>query len=256
MNFVVTGKARSNIKHFLKKQHREESIELGKRLVEKSLRVFDLDLTQIPEENINTVLQNAKLDSLHHLFEEVGLGNRTAVLAARQLAKLSLDVNHSKLIEAAPFHPLAIKGTEGVVVTYAKCCRPIPGDPISGYIEPGQGIMVHIEQCPALENYRQLPDKLIPLRWEEKVHGDFPVDVTIDILNQRGSLAALALVISEADSNIEHIYAEEFDGRFFSVKLTITTRDRAHLAKILRKIRKSWNVIRVVRQKPLVKKKK
>ncbi len=254
LNFVVTGKARSNIKHFLKKQHRDESIELGKRLIEKSLKTFHLNLSDIPEEHIQMVMQTTKLDSLQHLFEEVGLGNRTALLAARQLAKLNLDHNSIKS-DAALFHPLAIKGTEGIVVIYAKCCRPIPGDPICGYIEPGQGIVVHIEQCPFLENYRHIPDKLIPLRWEEKVHGDFPVDLRIDILNQRGSLARLALIIAEAESNIEHINAEEFDGRFSSINLTITTRDRIHLAKILRKIRKSSNVTRVIRQKPFFKKK-
>lgn len=256
LNFVVTGKARSNIKHFLKKQHREESIELGKRLIEKSLRSFSLTFAQIPEKHLQDVIHFAKVESIQHFFEEVGLGNRTALLAAKQLAKFNEDADPIHLYELTAPHPLAIKGTEGIVVTYAKCCRPIPGDPICGYIEPGQGIVVHVEQCSTLENYRQLPDKLIPLRWEEKVHGDFPVDLRVDILNQRGSLASLALVISESDSNIEQINAEEFDGRFFSVNITLTARDRKHLAKILRKIRKSKNVIRVVRLKPQLRRKR
>ena len=255
LNFVVTGKARSNIKHFLKKQHRDESIELGKRLIEKSLRSYDLSLIQIPDEHIQSVLHSANLESLHHYFEEVGLGNRTATLAARQLAKFSGSTDTVKLNEPTPLHPLAIKGTEGIVVTYAKCCRPVPGDPICGYIEPGQGVVVHVEQCPTLENFRQIPDKLIPLRWEEKVHGDFSVDLSVDILNQRGSLASLALVISETESNIEQINAEEFDGRYFSVNITLTAKDRKHLARILRNIRKNKNVIRVVRLKPKVRRK-
>jgi guanosine-3',5'-bis(diphosphate) 3'-pyrophosphohydrolase len=256
LNFVTTGKARSNIRHFLKKQHREESVELGKRLVEKSLRGYGLTLLQIPEEHIQAILHSAKLESIHHFFEEVGLGNRTASLAAKQLAKFSDATSMLRLHELTPLHPLAIKGTEGIVVTYAKCCRPIPGDHICGYIEPGQGVIVHIEQCPTLENFRQMPDKLIPLRWEEKVHGDFPVDLSIDILNQRGSLASLALIISESESNIEQINAEEFDGRFFSVSMTLTAHDRKHLAKVLRKIRKSKNVIRVARLKSQVKKRR
>lgn len=254
LNFVVTGKARSNIKHFLKKQQREESFELGKRLVEKSLRGFGLCLADIPEEHMQTVIHSAKLDSTQHFFEEVGLGNRTALLAAKQLAKFSDAFDKIKLHETTHLHPLAIKGTEGIVVTYAKCCHPIPGDHICGYIEAGQGLIVHIDQCPSLENYRKLPDKLIPLRWEDKVHGDFSVDLRVDILNQRGSLASLALAISEAESNIEQINAEEFDGRYFSVNLTITTHDRKHLAKILRTIRKNTNVIRVIRNKPQYKK--
>lgn len=255
LNFVVTGKARSNIKHFLKKQHRDESIELGKRLVEKSLRSFNLNLSQIPEKHLQDVIQSAKLETIQHFFEEVGLGNRTALLAAKQLAKFGDYADKMDLHELTAPQPLAIKGTEGIVVTYSKCCRPIPGDPISGYIEPGQGVIVHVEPCPSLDNYRQLPDKLIPLRWEEKVHGDFPVDLRVDILNQRGSLASLALVISESESNIEQINAEDFDGRYFSVNVTLTVRDRKHLAKVLRNIRKSKNVIRVTRRRPQLRRK-
>jgi len=254
LNFVVTGKARSNIKHFLKKQHHEESMELGKRLVEKSLRTLGLTLAQIPPENLQKVVETTKLGSIEHFFEEIGLGNRTALLAAKQLAKFS-DLGDQLRTETVTVHPLAIKGTEGIAVTYAKCCRPIPGDPIIGYIEPGQGLAVHTEQCPMLDNYRHIPDKLIPLRWEDKVHGDFPVDLCVDILNQRGSLAKLALAISESESNIENINAEEFDGRYFTADLTITVRDRKHLARVLRKIRGLKNVTRVIREKPEIKRK-
>lgn len=254
LNFVVTGKARSNIKHFLKKQHREESIDLGKRLLDKSLRSIGLSFSQIPEEHLQSIVKAASLDSINHFYEEVGLGNRTALLAAKQLAKFSDMDDIIKSADIHPSQPLAIKGTEGIVVTYGKCCRPIPGDPICGYIEPGQGLVVHIEQCPTLESYRQSSDKLIPLRWEDKVHGDFPVDLRVDIVNQRGSLAKLALAISEADSNIENINAEEFDGRFFSVNLTVSVRDRIHLARILRKVRTAKNVIRVIHLRPLARK--
>jgi guanosine-3',5'-bis(diphosphate) 3'-pyrophosphohydrolase len=250
LNFVVTGKAQSNIKHFLKKQHREESIELGQRLVEKSLSSFGLHISQVPETHIQSVIHAAKLDSINHLYEEVGLGNRTALIAAKQLAKFSDALEHHHLFGDHSHHPLAIKGTEGIVISYGRCCRPIPGDPIMGYIEPGKGLVVHTEDCTTLEHYRQnQADKLIPLRWEDKIQGDFPVDLSIDILNHRGSLAALALTISEADSNIENINAEEFDGRYFTADLTITVKNRVHLAKILRKIRKAKNVIRVAREK-------
>jgi guanosine-3',5'-bis(diphosphate) 3'-pyrophosphohydrolase len=255
LNFVVTGKARSNIKHFLKKQQREESIELGKRLVEKALRNMGLNLSNAPAEHLGAIIDASGLDSINNLYEEVGLGNRTALLVAKQIAKLSNSPTHHKLSESQTHQPLAIKGTEGIVVTYAKCCRPIPGDPIGGVVERGHGLVVHIEQCPNLESYRDNPDKYVSLRWEEQVHGDFPVDLRIEILNQRGSLARLALAISDSESNIENINAEEFDGRYFSVSLTITVRDRIHLARVLRKIRNAKNVIRVIRHKPRQKKK-
>lgn len=252
LNFVVTGKARSNIKHFLKKQHRDESVELGKRLLDKSLTTFGLKLTEISEKHLSNLVAHSKLDSIHHLFEEVGIGNRTSLIVAKQIAKLE---NVADTTTQEHHHPLAIKGTEGVVITYAKCCRPIPGDHICGFIEAGHGIIVHIDNCPTLANYRQHADKLIPLRWEEKVHGDFSVDLRIDILNQRGSLAGLAIIIADSESNIESINAEEFDGRYFTVNITITTHGRIHLAKILRKLRRAKNIIRVVRQKPQTKKK-
>jgi guanosine-3',5'-bis(diphosphate) 3'-pyrophosphohydrolase len=255
LNFIVTGKARSNIKHFLKKQQREESIELGKRLIEKALHGSNLTLPQVPPEHMDAVVQISGLDSVNNLFEEVGLGNRTALLVGKQLAKLSNSPTKTKLNENSPTRPLAIKGTEGIVVTYAKCCRPIPGDPIGGYVEKGHGLIVHVEQCTHLESHRQNPDKYVSLRWEDKVHGDFPVDLRVEIINQRGSLARLALAISDADSNIENINAEEFDGRYFVVSLTVTVRDRVHLARVLRKIRSAKNVIRVIRHKPRHKKK-
>jgi RelA/SpoT family (p)ppGpp synthetase len=256
LSFVVTGKARSNIKHFLKKQKREESIELGKRLVEKSLHSYGLSLSQISNEQIDAVLKIAKLDSIHHLFEEIGIGNRTALIAAKQLAKIMQLSDKIELTDISSHPPLAIKGTEGIVVIYSKCCRPIPGDPIGGLTEAGHGLIVHVEHCPALEEYRQNPEKYVSLHWENKVPADFPVDLRIDILNQRGSLASLALGISDVDSNIENINAEEFDGRYISVNLTITAHDRVHLARILRKIRNNKNVIRVTRQKPRIKKKR
>jgi len=250
LNFVVTGKARSNIKHFLKKQQREESIELGKRLVEKALHGFGLKLTEIPEEHLEMLTKTAHLDSIFHFFEEIGLGNRTAILAAKQLAKLSHLTEVTQLSNEA--HPLAIKGTEGIVVSFAKCCRPIPGDVIAGYIETGHGLVVHVEHCPTLQKYHYNPDHYVPLHWENKVHGDFPVDLGIDILNQRGSLASLAITISESESNIVNIH---FDERSFSVNVTITVRDRIHLARVLRKIRNNKNVIRVLRNKPRAKSK-
>jgi guanosine-3',5'-bis(diphosphate) 3'-pyrophosphohydrolase len=257
LNFVVTGKARSNIKHFLKKQQRDESIELGKRLVEKALRGFGLNLAQLQQSYLDTVVEVSNLDSMNNLFEEVGLGNRTALLVAKQIAKITtISGTDDALADISLPHPLAIKGTEGIVVTYAKCCRPIPGDSIGGYIEKGHGLFVHIEQCPNLSNYRHNPDNYVSLRWEDHIKGDFPVDLRVEILNQRGSLASLAIGISDAESNIEHINAEEFDGRYFSVSLTVTVKNRVHLARVLRKIRNAKNVIRVVRVKPRLKKKK
>ncbi|HVY53779.1 MAG TPA: RelA/SpoT family protein, partial [Gammaproteobacteria bacterium] len=236
LNFVVTGKAKSGIKHFLKRQQREESIDLGKRLVSKALLSLGGTLESVTEENLQSVAKVLKLDAANHLFEEVGLGNRAALLVARQLAKTGGILKEAAAAAPAPtpMKPLAIKGTEGIVVNYAKCCRPIPGDTIGGFLKPGEGVEIHEAHCAFLENYRQFPERYVSLRWEESVSGDFPVDIDVETLNQRGALAALATTISAADSNIFQIHAEDCDGRYFMVKLTITVKSRTHLARILR----------------------
>lgn len=250
LNFVVTGKARSKIKHYLKKQQREESTELGKRLVEKALHAYGLQLNQASELILQFVVNNLRLESIPHLFEEVGIGTRPALLVAKQIAKALGEVMRKENFESAAPHPLVIKGTEGLAVAYAKCCRPIPGDHIGGLIKIGQGIEVHMIHCVNLERYHHQPDKYVALSWEDNIEGDFSVDLKVDLINRRGSLAALTLAISEADSNIENIRAQESDRHHFHVDVTITVRNRSHLARILRKIRKRKDVIRVLRHKP------
>ncbi len=248
LNFVVTGKARSNIKHYLKKQQREESLELGKRLLEKSLQSYGVTLEQISTADFTQILHYFQLDASNDLFEEVGVGSRSALLVAKQIAKLQNLTNKKQ--DLASLHPLVIKGTEGLAITFAACCRPIPGDHIGGLIKIGQGIEVHLLTCPTLISQHTLADKFVPLVWEEKVSGDFPVHLKVDLVNRRGSLAALTLAISEAESNIENIRAEESDEHHFHVDIIIAVRNRSHLARILRKIRQPNVVIRVFRQRP------
>jgi RelA/SpoT family (p)ppGpp synthetase len=250
LNFVVTGKARSKIKHYLKKQQREESMELGKRLVEKALHAYGLQLDDISEYTLESIINHSHLESMSHLFEEVGIGNRPALLVAKQIAKSLGETFKKEGLETPVSHPLMIKGTEGLAITYAKCCRPIPGDHIGGLIKIGQGIEVHMIPCPNLERFHHQPDKYVTLSWEDKIEGDFSVDLKVDLINRRGSLASLTLAISEAESNIENIRAQESDRHHFHVDITISVRNRLHLARILRKIRKRKDVIRVLRHKP------
>lgn len=250
LNFVVTGKARSKIKHYLKKQQREESFGLGKRLVDKALHGYGLDLSQIEQTNLESIILSSQAESIHHLFEEVGIGNRPAILVAKQIAT---ELGHLSKKENGPsslFAPLVIKGTEGLVLSYAKCCRPIPGDHIAGLIKANQGIEVHMIHCPQLEKFHNQNDQYVPLLWEENVQGHFSIDLKVDMVNRRGSLASLTLAISESLSNIENIYAEESDRHHFHVDATLSVLNRSHLARVLRKIRKNKNVIRVFRKKP------
>lgn len=250
LNFVVTGKARSKIKHFLKKQQREESTLLGKRLLEKALFAYGLNYTDIPDYTLQAIVTNFNLESVNHLLEEIGIGNRPALLVAKQIFK-TIDES-KKEIPVELDQPLIIKGTEGLAISYANCCRPIPGDHIAGVIKRGQGIEVHMLNCSIVEKYHHQVDKYVPLLWEDNVEGDFSVDLRADLVNRRGSLAGLTLAIAEAESNIVNIRAAESDSHHFHVDLTIAVHNRIHLARILRRIRKNRDVIRVLRYKPHV----
>ncbi len=249
LNFVVTGRARSKITHVLKKQQREESIELGKRLIDKALEPYHLHLENISEPVLNNVIQTSRLENLSTLYEEVGMGTRPALLVSRQIAKALGDVNKREHLDM-PQQPILIKGTEGLLIRFAKCCYPIPGDHIAGVIRAGHGVEVHLVQCPTVARYHLEPEKFVPLQWETKVEGDFSVGLNVELNNRRGSLAALTLAISETNSNIENIRAHESDKNHFNVEISISVEDRVHLARILRKVRKRKDVIRVVRSKP------
>lgn len=248
LNFVVTGKARSKIKHFLKKQQREESMDLGKRLVEKALHAYKHDLNEMDETIKQNIAQLFHLDSIQQLYEEVGIGNRAAILVAKQIARLlGGDKKEDAMDDTLP---LVIKGTEGLVIAFAKCCRPIPGDHIAGIVKTGQGIEVHLVDCASMSKSYQHSDKFVPLIWEENIDGEFPIELKVDMVNKRGSLASLTLAITEAESNIENIRAQESDHLHFHVDVTITVRNRSHLARILRRVHSSKDVIHVARLKP------
>lgn len=250
LSFVVTGKAQNKIKHYLKKQQRDESLELGKRLLAKSMQHYHLKLEDTPEPVLLQLAEEAHLDSVTHLFEEIGIGNRPALLVARQIAKALGENIKKEGLDATDAEPITIKGTEGLVIHFASCCRPIPGDQIAGIIKVGHGVEVHLLHCPVIASSHHEPDKFLALLWESKLHRNFSVDLQVDLLNQPGSLASLALAISEAESNIESIRAQETDRDHFYVALTISVKNRTHLASIMRKIRKRKDIIRVVRKRP------
>ncbi|MFN7098422.1 MAG: ACT domain-containing protein [Gammaproteobacteria bacterium] len=144
--------------------------------------------------------------------------------------------------------PLLIKGTEGMVVTFAKCCYPIPGDVILGVFDAGKGITIHDEQCQQIAHLRNT-EKCVYVNWQEDISGEFPVQINAELINQRGVLAALASAISASDANIENISVEERDGSYCLVKMTISIRDRDHLAQIMRRLRKLPAVSKLNRMK-------
>ncbi|MDF1929539.1 DUF5913 domain-containing protein [Legionella pneumophila] len=201
LNFVVTGKARSNIRHFLKSQQHAESIVLGKRLLEQSLAELSSDYAKVPPETLQALLSDLHYKTVDDLLYAIGIGNQMAMVIAKRLV-VSQDANEP---DKGNKKPLAIKGTEGMVVHFGECCQPIPGDNIVGKFQQGRGIIVHASDCTTLKTTRSNPEQFIALRWDEQVQGEYWVDITVDVANERGVLAALATAISEADSNIGNI---------------------------------------------------
>lgn len=243
LSFVVTGKARSNIRHWLKTQQISESRQLGKRLVERALAALSLTLDGIAEENYLRVAKELKLSGRDELFEQVGLGNQMAPLVARRLAVESPKDSDQNIT------PLAIKGTEGMIVSYAKCCRPVPGDPILGFLSAGRGMVIHRDTCNNVSEVRRFPEKYVFVQWADDVLGEFAVDLRVDVLNKRGVLATLANTLSDCNANIENVHVEERDARHSALRFLIHIKDRRHLALILRRLRSVSIVIKVSRVK-------
>ncbi|ARU90410.1 bifunctional GTP diphosphokinase/guanosine-3',5'-bis pyrophosphate 3'-pyrophosphohydrolase [Pseudomonas sp. M30-35] len=243
LNFVVTGKARTHIRHALKQQRRSESISLGERLLNKVLASFEYDLEKIPAERIQHALSEYKLEVIEDLLEDIGLGNRMAYVVARRL--LASDGDELPNTES----PLAIRGTEGLVLSYAKCCTPIPGDPIVGHLSAGKGMVVHLETCRNIGDVRNNPEKCIQLSWAKDVTGEFNVELRVELEHQRGLIALLASSVNGADGNIEKISMDERDGRISVVQLVVSVHDRVHLARVIKKLRALKGVMRITRVK-------
>ncbi len=248
LNFVVTAKARANIRAYLKNLKHDEAITLGRRLLDQALADLDETLMMQPHERIEAALHEMGLASLDDLLEQIGLGNRMAPLVARLLVPLEESAEAERAAaEREHARPLYIKGTEGAVVSFAKCCRPIPGDAIMGFLSSGRGIIIHTQNCKNIADYRKHPEKWITVQWEQNPNATFPVDLRIDVTNQRGVLATVAATIADGDANIDNVSLEERDGFHSAINLTLSVRDRQHLARIIRGLRVIDKVIRINR---------
>lgn len=259
LNFVVTGKARSKIRHYLKNLRRDESIDLGKRLLAKALDGFSIKLESLGEPKLMSLLGDFKLESIDELYAEIGLGNRPPALVAKRIRdQLNSGSDAKKWRRYVPGWlrrerstgaPLAIKGTEGMMVNFGKCCRPIPGDTICALLTSGRGIVVHQNSCKNALIARKSPEKLLDVHWENEIGASFPVEVAIYARNRRGVLANVAAVFSDMGANIDNISVEERDGRYSVLHVTVDVEDRGHLARIMRSVRRIDAVARIQRDK-------
>jgi len=257
LDYVTTGKARATIRNYLKNQKLGDATELGSRMLDKALLALGSDLGKVSESQQLALLKSLRLKDWNALLTEIGLGNRVAAVVARQLVPAKED-DASRFLRffrrrgrARPPKPgaLAIRGTEGVVVTYARCCRPIPGDPILGFLSSGRGMVIHTEDCPNVSKYRKHPEQWVDVRWEPTTDGVFPVSLRIAVKNHRGVLAQVAAAIAEHEANIDTLNFEDKDGRYTTMDFTIEVKNRAHLAKVMRALRSLESIVRVNRKK-------
>ncbi len=247
LNFVHTAKARSNIRHFLKNLQNDEAIRLGERLLNRSLDEFGESLKTLPKKHIKHVLKSFKYKKMEKLLADIGLGNRMPMIMARLMAQ-GPDEKRTIFQRAdKDKKPLIIKGTEGTVVTFAKCCRPIPGDEILGFVTAGRGVVIHTQTCKNVAEYKGMADKWIDVSWENKVEGEFPVELRALVINKRGVLATIAAAISDMEANIENVNMAERDGTHSTLTFTVTVKDRKHLARIMRRLRSIDMISRITR---------
>ena len=247
LTFVVTGKARAAIRNYLKNLRAEEAVELGRRLLNQALAPDSLTLDDIAKDRIGALLEELKLETLDDLLEDVGLGQRPAALVTRRLnptvgeAKSGVDGSRNN-------HPIYIRGSEGMVVSLGKCCHPIPGDPVLGFVSAGRGVVIHTAACRNIAEYADQPDKWVDVEWEPTIDGDFPVEVRIDTANQKGVLATVAAAISDMGANIENVSMENSEGSTATLSFVIGVTDRVHLAHLIRRIRGISEVTRIMRK--------
>jgi len=276
LNFVVTSKARSNIRALLKSQKRSDVIALGMELLGKALAELDITYQQVSQQVLAKILHETNIKSVEDLYESIGLGNRLAIFIAHQIGSAMQDkstvtgeidgVEVDKEIGGVGGRiggtvrklgrpgsksrkPLIIKNAEGVAITFASCCSPIPGDAIVGYFNVGHGLEIHTEDCAKLAALRVQTEKYMPVRWADDVKGEFQVVVNVEMVNQRGTLAKLTQAISDAHSSIDDIKMSECSGGYCLVTLIITVENNFHLEHILQAINSLPMVMGVIRKK-------
>lgn len=243
LNFVVSGKARASIRHFLKNQQRHESVELGRRLLNQFLGHYAISVDDIDPNKLQQLLREAEFEALEDLLEDIGMGNRMAYVVAR---KLKPDSDETEMPVKGQ-KPIAVQGTQGLVIQYAKCCRPIPGDKIVGHINSGRGLVVHRTECRNIRYLKDDPEKCIYLEWSASMDDEFSVMLKLEVASKRGVIANLATAVSATGANILRIDTGEKEGQLSTVDMEIAVSDRIHLARAIKKLRALKAVSKVIR---------
>jgi len=251
LNYVVSGKARSHIRHYLKSLKVTESTQMGERMLNIALRALHVEPVEIQEKQWAKLMRDYGAKTKSDILADIGLGKRVSLMVAHQL--LANDRNGADAEGATTIKSLdtiTIKGSEGMAVQFAQCCRPIPGDPILGFINKDKGLVIHTHDCPAIRKFKLDPDKWLDVDWDTDNKRLFKVNLLIVVANEPGMLAKIATAIAQANANIDSVSVEEPDGSQYSnVKFTVQVRNRVHLADLIRNLRKIPEVVRIGRIK-------
>lgn len=248
LNFVITARARSNIRHYLKNMKANEAVALGRRMLNRQLELLNKRYADLEHEQIDHVLAEYKMKSEEDLLRDIGLGNRLAPLIARKLTLNGEDILVKEEDSRDSSTPLQIKGTEGMVVSFPKCCYPIPGDPIIGFASAGRGIVIHTQACKNIAEYRNHPEKWINVKWEDHIDRIFPTLLRMNAINQRGVLATVASAISDQEANIINVDIKDKGDRYTKLEFVVEVRNRKHLADVMRRLRGIRNVSNISRR--------
>ena len=243
LSFVVTGKARAALRHYLKNRQRSESITLGRQFLDQSLASMGTQLQLVSNDRIAKLVSSSEFSDFDDLLEDIGLGNRMAFIVAKNLAEPSSDHPVGQM------QAINISDSDSMTLKYAKCCRPIPGDPILGIISAGRGMVVHLDSCKNILDQRRDANKSVPLRWDAEMKGEFLAELRIAVHNQRGVIAMLASAVAAADANVESVTILEKDASTGQIHLTVAVTGRNHLSRVMRKIRQLKPLIKVSRSK-------
>ena len=246
LNFVVTEKARHSIRAYLKSIKKIDAIALGKKLLDYSLKDFDIQLNDIPKKTLNIVLQEYSCETIDDLYAEIGLGNSIAKLVAMRIAPTDMPLKDT----ATSNNDIQIRGTEGLVVSYAKCCYPIPGDPILGHISPEKGVVVHRQKCRSINHMKKPSDETLDLSWADNVDDTFSASIKVEVENVRGVLAMISAQIAQNDSNIESVTYDDTKTTGHNIMVfVISINGVKELNKLIKKLKKNSNILNVERKR-------
>jgi GTP diphosphokinase / guanosine-3',5'-bis(diphosphate) 3'-diphosphatase len=255
LGFVRTGKARAEIRHFLRTTKRQESVDLGARLFSQAAAQLALSSQDISDERWDELAREAHARDRDELLADIGLGRRLAAVVARQILLLTSRRGTAPDGEApaaatGAAAPVVVHGTEGMALQMANCCNPIPGDAIVGHMRRDLGLLVHQLECRHAQRARRAdPDRWIDLQWGEDLSGMYNVNLDVRVVNERGVLGRAAAAISESESNILNVHIEDEGANVAAIHFKIQVQDRRHLARVVRSIRRIKQVARVTRVK-------